>query len=100
MRAYVDYRFALSLDDDNVDVDDFREALTDYMFAVHAHAHAASHPPVLPCLTGPSNGHRRYHSHKAKGSSEFALHHILKPLTYAYDPLCLCVIPCIVGSRI
>ena len=33
----------------------------------------------------------RYHSFAGKGSSEFALTHVLQPMAYAYDPLCLCV---------
>ena len=34
MRVYVDRRFAFDLDD-TIDMDDFREALTDYMFVSH-----------------------------------------------------------------
>ena len=33
----------------------------------------------------------RYQHLAAKGSSEFALSHVLKPMAYAYDPLCLYV---------
>ena len=71
--------------------DELLEALTNYLFVTHTRMHTHIYSLVATYFTRPPNVRRRYHSQAGKGSSEFALSHVLQPTAYAYDPLCLCV---------